>query len=214
MTPYARIISYLDDDIGRGDLKAAGVYDRRIQRSLAKYHRKEFWQRDIVDSDPILFPAPYAAVQQIDLRNLPRFRKLAYMRDYDPNATYVDPTNQVKIGVAGVEYDEISLPFGTDYFGYDKNYVFYRAGEVVNLRSKGPIKAVLIGYYVDPLVEPVANINSWIADLYPDLIAADVKVRIFSDIGKDAEAKGARDERMDFEMNLFANNLYTSYKKG
>lgn len=214
MTPYQRIIQLLDDDVGRADLKQAGVYDRRIQRSLAKYHRKEFWQRDIVDSDPVLFPAPQTALQQLDLRAFPRFRKLAYLRDYDPNAQYIDSTNQVKIGITGAHYAEISLPFGTDYFGYDKDFVFYRAGEVINLRSRGPIKSVLLGYYTDPLVEPVANVNSWIADLYPDLIVADAKARIFADIGKSSEAKEAQIERAELELTLFANNLYTSYAKG
>lgn len=213
MTPYQRIIQYLDDDVGRADLKAAGIYDRRIQRSLAKYHRKEFWQRDIVDSDPIIFPQP-SQLQQLDLRGLPRFRKLAYLRDYDPSAQSVNSQNQVQYGVAGPHYEEISLPFGTDYFGYDKNMVFYRAGEVINMRSRATIRAVLCGYYVDPLVEPVANINSWIADLYPDLIAADAKSRIFADIGKSGEAKEAQNERAEFELTLFANNLHTSYAKG
>lgn len=214
MTPYQRIIQLLDDDVGRADMKAAGIYDRRIQRALGLWHRKEFWQRDIIDQDPIIFGNQTLAVQQINLMAIDRFRKLAYLRDYDPNASYLGSNNQVVYGVAGAEYEEISLPFSTDSFGYDKNYVFYRAGELLQLRSAAAIKAVLLGCYIDPVVEPVANINSWIADLYPNLIAATVKARLFSDIGKMDEAKAAQGEMMEESMTLFANNLYTSTSKG
>ncbi|SRR5260221_3489746 len=212
MTPYQRIIQYLDDDVGRDDLKAAGIYDRRIQRSLLKYHRKEFWARDIVE-DIIAYTDTSLSIQEIDLRNLARFRKLAYLRDFDPNAVN-NNTNPPTMGLAGQHFTEISLPFSVDYFGYDKTFVYYRAGEILRLRSDTRMKNSLIGYFIDPLLEPVANVNSWLADLYPDLIAADVKVKIFGDIGKDDEKKDSKDERAESELTLFANNLYVSYQKG
>lgn len=205
MTPYERIISYLDDDINRPDLKVAGVYDRRIQRSLLKFHRKEMWNRDILENT-VVFTDPTQFVQEFDLRKVVRFRHMAYVRQWDPdiiNYTTTPPTQGTSVG----DFVECSPDKMTDYFGYDKNFVMYRAGEMLRMRSKFPMKAILVGFFIDPLLEPVANINSWIADLYPNLIATDVCVRIFKDIGKDEESKGAIVERTELEQTLFANNL-------
>lgn len=204
-TPYERIISFLDDDINRKDLKDSGAYDRRIQRALLKWHRKFMWTRDSLE-EPIPFTNQNLNIQEIDLRNFTRFRFLRYVRDYDPNAINqtTEPPTQ---GVAGQFYAESAPEVMLDYFHTDKDWVMYRAGEMLRLRSRFPIKNVLVAYFIDPLLNPATGINSWIAELYPDLIAAEVKVRIFSDLGKDGELREAKLELADCVDNLFANNV-------
>lgn len=207
---YNRIISYLDDDVNRADLKTAGVYDRRIQRALLKWHRKFMWTRDILE-EPIVFANQNINIQEIDTRRFMRYRFLSYLRDYDPNAinqTTSPPTQ----GVAGEFYSECSPDSMRDYFGYDKDFVMYRAGEILRLRSKFVIKNCMIGYFIDPLLSPVANISSWIAELYPALVAAEAKVKIFADLGKDQEKKDAMQELAEEAETLFANNVRIGLK--
>lgn len=205
MTPYERIISYLDDDVKRQDLKDSGVYDRRIQRALLLWHRKFMWSRDSLE-EPVPFVNQSLNIQEIDLRKFTRYRFLRYVRDYDPtaiNQTTEPPTQ----GVAGKFYAETAPEAMLDYFVTDKDYVMYRAGEMLRLRSRFAIKNVIVGYFIDPLLNPATAVNSWIAELYPELIAAEVKVRIFGDLGKGDEKKDAQMELADYAATIFANNV-------
>ena len=231
-TPYERIYAFIQDDVKRPDLQ--DVIGRRIQRALLKYHRKDNWKKDLIECRYI-FPTPNSAivvqeitggnslfmnsmqqvgqlyVQQIDKEQLTRVRQFMYIRKWitvDQNGLAVqDPVSGVIGTSAGGDLTERSPDRMFDGYGGDLNDVFYESGQHVNIRSSTPLSQVFIGYFSDPVVEPVTSIASWIATMYPQLIAAEVAYRVFLSIGKNEEAGGAKAEVADELLNLQGNNI-------
>lgn len=191
---YDQVYQLIIDDTKRPDKSAEII--RRIQRAVTKYHRKDFWKKDLVIQ--IYAFKDSAQLQSIDTTLLPRFRALSFMRKFDPSSS--TPTS-------GGELKEVGPNGLIDGYGYDKTNVFYRAGGRIQLNSSTPIHGVVIGYFVDPQIEPAATMNSWIMFEYPSLIAAEVKEKVFADIGKTDEATRSRLEINEELSNLYTNNL-------
>jgi hypothetical protein len=231
-TPYERINNFIQDDVKRPDLQS--VIDRRIQRALLKFHRKDNWKKDLIECRYV-FPTANSAVvvqeitggnslfmnsmqqvgqlyiQQIDKEQLTRVRQFMYIRKWitaDENGLAIfDPQSGTLGTSAGGDLTERSPDRMFDGYGGDLNDVFYESGQFVNIRSSTPLSQVFIGYFSDPVVEPAANIASWIATMYPMLIAAEVAWRVFLSIGKNEEAGGAKQERDEELLNLQGNNI-------
>jgi len=230
-TPYEIIYQYIIDDTKRPDLEE--IIQRRIRRALFKFHRIDMWKKDLIEqcyvfeqqntaasTTPVtganaLFmnsgqpPALY--IQEINCNLLTRMRTISYIRKWqtvDPfGMAILDPQNGQLGTVAGGDLTERAPDTMFDGYGYDVNDVFYRSGDSINIRSSTPLSQVYLGYFSDPYTQPIEQINSWIARDYPALIAAEVKAKIFSDIGKDEEKKGALQEVAQELAILQTNNV-------
>jgi hypothetical protein len=188
------------DDTGRGD-KVEEI-KRRVQRAINSHHMKDFYKKDHVDNIYVFLTE--ATEQVIDLTLLSNFRAFSYVRKYmtfDVNGNPVTPTTQ------GGDIKTIAPEIAFDGYGFDKLDVMYRSGTDIKIRSSTPIIQLFIGYYTFPAIEPVENISSWIANEYPALIAARAKRRIFKDMGKDDEAKSAKEEEEEELHILQTNNI-------
>lgn len=248
LTPYETILLGILDDVKRPDLGpvaavsaigylggGSGEIDRRIQRALTTYHRKDTWKADFVEQEYVfaveqtavptvvvsggnsLFMNQFGSVangifiQQININYLTRYRQTLYIRKWQlTNAVgtaILDPATGLPGTAASGDFVERSPDRMFDGYGGDLNDIMYRSGDMINLRSSTPMNKVFIGYFADPLIQPVEHISSWIAKKYSAVIIADVAARIFKVIGKDEEAKSARETLMAETLLLESNNV-------
>jgi hypothetical protein len=208
MTPYEQILTYIGDDLKRPD-KLPEI-KRRIQRAITKYHRKDFFKKDLVIV-PYIFTTGLSNVQVIDLSKLARCRALFTVRKWsqtDNNGLTIQDPTTLKVGtLQGSDFTEISADKFIDGYGFDKQDVLYRAGNSVHLNSRIPFDRVQLGYFTDPLIEPVENISSWIPTEYPNLIASEVIYRLKKTIGQEEESKDAKEDRDEEWNTLLINNI-------
>ena len=204
MSAFSICKQYILDDTGRQDM--SDVIDRRIQRAVLKYHRIDFWKKDVIEQ-PYIWTISQN-LQVLDTNLLPRFRAFAYMRKWDNNA--FNPSTNANTGaVSGDIVEQSSLDRLMDGYGYDKQDIYIRTGTNIQINCSSAITQVLIGWFQDPDVSSPENITSWILTNYADLISAEVCARIFKDIGKDSEAASARDTVARELLILQTNNVLT-----
>lgn len=145
-------------------------------------------------------------IQSLDINKLETFRHVWYLRKYmltDAWGAYIyDPSTGLPGTVQGGDLSERAADTMFDGYGYNTLNTFYRSANEIRISADTPLSMVYIGYYRDPrfttdidettgTVVP-ASTDSWIAQRYPDLITADVKAKVFSDIGKTDEMRGAQ----------------------
>lgn len=127
--------------------------DMAIKQALRTAHRAGTFYRDLLTVN--LTAQPTTQVQTIDLSaNCPNYKQLCYVK----------PTNY------DLRYTPIDI---LDVFDYDKVYktdVFYGMGTSLVIRAAVPVDAIDICYYKSPTTNPIASIDSWIADLHQDLV--------------------------------------------
>lgn len=199
--PWEIIYDYVQDEVNRREKEAE--IKRRIQRAVLKYHKIEEFRRDLVEGPRIFNTSEF--IQQIDITTVPTFRKVKYIRLMDPNQI-----NSVT-GILGTDeandFEEVSVDRLMDGYGADRTRVWYLGGTSVNLRAGMNFSAVQWGYLATPIVDPIENINSWIAAEHPELIAQDVAKRIFISVGKLDEASGMEKERARSELLLLSSDV-------
>lgn len=225
MTAVDTIYQYVLDDTKRPDMQAEIL--RRIQRAVLYYHRKDMWKRDLIEqiyqfsADATCATTPkggdslfltnipaadqYGNIQKIDLCCFPRLRFLQYVRKWQPQVP--DPDTGTMGTFYGGDIIERAPDKMFDGYGGDVSNVMYRAGNWLNIKSSTPLSKVAIGWFPDPLVEPITDMCSWIADGYPSLIAARIKRIIFTNTGKVEEAKIAKLEEDEELLSLYSNNV-------
>ncbi len=207
---YDLVEKYVVDDTGRPDkavidANGSSVIMRRIRRAVLGMHRIDFWKKDFIEQ-LYVFEGPASMIQAIDTAFLPRIRALGYVRKWDQ--TRVDMyQNNVTGAPKGSSFDEINPEKLLDGYGFDKQDTMYRSGSLIKLNSSIPISQVLLGWFQDPLLDPINASDSWILKDYPDLIAALVKRRIFKDIGKDDESRNSDKEYEEELLKLQTNNI-------
>jgi hypothetical protein len=206
---YDRVEQYIIDDTGRADkaqLDATGssVIERRIRRAVLAMHRIDFWKKDF--NEQIYHFDSVNSIQIIQAAFLPRVRAFGYIRKWD-SALLDQYQNNVTGAPKGSSLDEINPEKMLDGYGYDKQDTYYRAGNDIKLNLSTPTDMVLIGWFQDPLLDPIRVSDSWILSDYPDLIAAIVKRRVFKDIGKDDESKASDQEAQEEILRLQTNNI-------
>lgn len=202
------------DDTGRKDMGdpdiipgGNGVIKRRIQRALIRFHRLDFWRKDF-NIQELSFVAEQA-IQIIDLSLFPRLRAIGFIRKFDPDVVIGDSVSVWDFPRGGA-FEEINPEKMLDGYGYDRTDTMYRAADGIHINASAPISSILIGWFQDPLIDPIDESDSWILTDYQDLIAADVKMRIFKDIGKDEENRSAREELLGEIALLQTNNVRLS----
>lgn len=209
---YDRVEQYIIDDTGRPekavvDSSGSSVIQRRVRRAVLAMHRMDFWKKDF-NEQIYIFDTGEQAIQIIDLTLLPRIRAVGYIRPW--SSTLQDQyQNNITGAPKGPGLTEINPERMLDGYGYDRQDTFYRATNNIKLNLKEPTDRVLVGWYQDPVLDPINASDSWILSDYPDLISAIVKRRIFRDIGKDDEAKSSDNEAQEEIQRLQTNNITT-----
>lgn len=203
MAIFDTAYQYVIDDVGRPEY--ADIIKRRIQRAVLGLHRMDFFKRDFVEQIHVFQNTQ--AVQIIDeslYGNL--IRSVGYIRKLDASApSNADPN--LFAGFAGDFFAEVNPQLAMDGYGFDKQNTMYRALNAIKLNSSEAISQVIFAWFRDPRIEPIEACDSWILNKYPSLVAAHAKRRIFKDIGKEEEYRGA-DQEYTEELNiLLANNI-------
>ena len=172
----------------------------------------------------IVAPNTNINVQVVDLAKLTGIRKIHYIRKFvlvdNFGNPVIDPTTGLWGTVQGGDLQEVSPDSMFDGYGYDKRNCWYLSGNDVKITSDTPFGRVFIGYIKDPITvldvsnqpntTPASNLSqtdSWIARDYPSLVAADVKKRVFGDIGKPDEARMSDADYKEELMTIFAHNI-------
>jgi hypothetical protein len=162
-------------------------------------------------------PVNRLSLLQLDKRLLTRFRAVQYMNKWTNQDVLGVRVQDPETGGLGTVWNgelvERNPDSMFDGYGALASDVYYEAGDFIKIKSSTRLDQVYIGYLSDPLVEPVTSINSWIARDYPNLIAAAVKMRMFSDMGKQDELRTAGAELQAEQMSLLSNNIKLSARK-
>lgn len=198
---------YIIDDTGRPDMaevdaNGSSAIRRRIQRAVIAMHRIDFWKKDFIEQRHAF--QYMQAIQILNLNLYPRLRAIGYLRKFNSLiAAIPDPSF---FGAGGQMFKEINPQLVFDGYGYDQRNTFYRSGDQIKINSSENFQELLIGWFIDPLIQPIELCNSWILQDYPSLIAAQAKRRIFKDIGKDEESRASELEYQEELLKLQINN--------
>jgi hypothetical protein len=142
-----------------------------IQQATLFVHNKDFYKRDFIEL-PLVYNPPVFRGQIIFDAALPNFRKVGYIRKYDPIGEMV-----------GSFLKEVEPDKQFDYYEKKKTDIFYVAGKVINWTASCEEKAHLVGYWRYPDVSR-ERYDSWIADAYPFVIIERSCAKVFDTIGQ------------------------------
>lgn len=171
-------------DGGTGDAVNA------VLGAILTLHMRELYWRDIVPVQAVFDAAAY--IQSVDLSLLPKFRRMAYVRKWDPTqqASQINPTTQPPASATSLNMlQEITPDNIFDMYGYEKSNVWYAAGDTLFLRSNTALQYALIGYYAQPAIIPGTDNRysatmTWIMDIYPYAIIYNAASKLFVTIGQ------------------------------
>jgi hypothetical protein len=133
--------------------------DIAIRKSVRAAHKAGTFWRDLVTVN--LINQPTDQTQSIDLTaNAPNFRQMALVKP-----TGVD-----------LQYNPIGIRELLD--------IYYVVGNTLNIRANAPTSSISLTYYRMPVLNPISGLDSWIADLYQDLIICDAAASILAMVGE------------------------------
>lgn len=145
-----------------------------LRAATLKMHQSDFYYKDLVEK-PIVFSSA-AYNQSFQYKSLfPQWRAVKYLRKVDP-VTFL-PGTLLQL----LTPDEI-----LDGYGYQKQDVFYVAGQDLQINSSTQQANFIIGFYQHPTVV-AATYSSWIADEFPFAIIFEACATIFKAIGFDEQ---------------------------
>jgi hypothetical protein len=162
-----------------------------ILESTLSVHTCEDFYKDITEA-VVVFDQPTQYLQTLDTGDLPYYRNMAYIRKTNPIATQVEQTN----GLLPNQYiyppnqfnflTRIDIGDALDMYGYEKQDVWYQAGNQVNIKSSTALQYTTVGYYKYPNLDATGvEYNSWIATEMPYAIIYRASGIIFAKIGED-----------------------------
>lgn len=172
---FSELVSEVLLIVKRPDLQPR--IESAVRAATLKMHQSDFFYPDLVEV-PVQFTNADTLQNFLPTDIVPNFRKVKYIRMWQGD---VD-------GSPGRFLTPIQIENSLDGYGYMKENVFYMAGQLLQLRATDPIKRVLFGCYVHPIVTPVASYKSWIADNYPYAIIYEAARTVFRSISYQEQA--------------------------
>lgn len=153
-----------------------------IKAATLKAHQSDFYPKDLYETG-ITWPTP-EYLQSIDYRALiPRWRAFKYLRKYTNGTT----------GAPG-SFIQLLTPEQTlDSYSINREDICYLAGEMLEIRSSTLDQYMIIGCYVNPVLDE-NTYSSWIALDHPYAIVYEAARSIFKQIGWDEQAQQIRQE--------------------
>lgn len=145
-----------------------------VKNAILKVHNSDYYLPDLYES-AFTFANP-ATQYSLDTKTLiSRWRKSKYFNIIDAN------TGEVIRRLKSIQ----ALSF-VDSYDYIKDYVFYEAGNYVQIRASGQEQVYGFGAFLYPDV--TLTTPSWIADAFPFAIQYEAARTIFKSIGFDEQS--------------------------
>lgn len=195
---YPELLAAVIVETNRDDLTDETA--QAVLSSTQKMHGFDFFKKDLVSAF-ITFDVTQF-LQFIDTSQIPLFRKIKYIRKWDPTyaASEQDPTlflppltnNSLGVPVNPalalrffkfIDADDI---FDREYKSAEKVDVAYEAGNVIFMKSSTALSQAIAMWYAWPNLDNSnngANFNSWVAAKYPYTIVYDAASNILQKIG-------------------------------
>lgn len=143
-----------------------------VRAATLKMHHSDFYYKDLIET-AVQFTDAFYLQNFVPSEVIPNYRKAKYIRIWNGDA----PT-----GGPGKFLENIQIENSVGGYQETKTDVFYMAGQNLQIRTCIPLKRILFGAYVHPVVSPVANYKSWIAEEYPYAIVYEAARSIFFSI--------------------------------
>lgn len=161
--------------IKRGDLLTDSVL--HLKNAILKAHTMDYWLRDLYETN---FQFNLAATTYtLDIKALiPRFRTMKYLDIVDPIS--LDSVRSL---------EAIPIEKYLDSYGYLRDYVYYLAGNNIQIRASGQQLVYGIGCYLYP--DTTLQSPSWIADEFPMVILYEAARTMFRLSGFDEQSASA-----------------------
>jgi hypothetical protein len=152
-----------------------------VRSATLEAHSSDYYYKDIFETG-IVFDAS-RFVQQFTYREIvPRFRAVKYLRKFDANA-YPAPGSPGKFFTLTTPDDSL------DTYHWNKEDIYYVAGDVIQVRSATEITHALFGCYLHPAIGTTdPTYISWIALDHPYAIVHLAASKVFRITGKLDEA--------------------------
>lgn len=186
-----QLVSAVYTETNRPDLVAETL--QAVLESILQIHSSEEYIRDINESQVVFDTAAY--IQTLDLRSLPLFRKMKYIRKtiqglatYEQSPSLLLPGNFLWPPTQFDFLEKIDPEEALDRYSYERQNVWYQAGKQVNLKSSTSLRYALIGWYAYPTIDAAnggAGLSSWIADEFPYAIIYRAAGIVFAKIGEE-----------------------------
>lgn len=149
----------------RSDLVAET--DSAIRQAIRTAHRQGSFWRDLVTLN--LTAQPVTAIQSIDLSvSAPNFRQLQA----------AGPTG------SDLQYSVVDISDLFDQDRYPRSDICYGLGTTLIIRAAAPSAEITLTYWKNPVVTPLADTTSWIAELHQDLIILWAAATVLTFIGE------------------------------
>lgn len=186
---FAELKTEVSAIVKRPDLDS--LVESSIRAAMLKIHTANFWTRDIQEL-AVAFTYPNVLTDWNPRDTFERFRKIAYIRIWN-----YDESDSDNYGMPGPLLTSTELGDVADYWGFQKEDIYYEAGDLVQIRTRQPLAYSLIGAYRFPkvTVDSVSgDIISWIATDYPWAIIHEAAASVFRHIGFDSMAAAESQE--------------------
>jgi hypothetical protein len=172
---YAEILAAVIALTGRED-DPAGT-ETMIQAATLRMHQSDFYARDISEALINLGSSSFAASFDAP-GTFTRYRAVKYLRKYD-----------LVTATKGKLLDKLEPETLFDAYGVEKTNVWYSAGNNIVFRSSTALQYLYAGWYSSPIISPVANFASWIADTVPHAIIFDACSLIFQTVNQQEQSR-------------------------
>lgn len=145
-----------------------------VKNAILKVHSSDYYLPDLYENS---FQFAVSATQySLDTKTLiARWRKSKYFNVLDPNT-----------GEIVKKLKPIAVLNTVDGYGYIKDYVFYEAGNYVQIKASGGEQTYGFGAFLYPDVSLVSP--SWIVDQFPYAVQYEAARTLFKTIGYDEQS--------------------------
>lgn len=171
---------------GRPDAATTDI-PLHVRAAILKMHQSDFYAKDLAEQE-ISF-ASSANIHQFDTSNLPRYRNIKYLRQWDP--TGIDPFTNLPSGRAGQLFTILDPEAILDRYALERTDILYVAGTTVNVRALTAFRYALCGWYQNPVIT-ADGFSSWIAEQVPYAIVFEAASAYFKSIGYDEQSTAMR----------------------
>jgi len=148
-----------------------------VRAATLKAHSSDFFSRDLYEVELAFEESTY--IQSMDIYSLfGNYRAAKYVKRYDAAD---GPENGTFIEI--VTPDEL-----LDSYQRNRSDIAYIAGRMLQIRACVNFQSAILGAYMYPIVTPVGDYSSWVAQLQPWAIINEAARVIFKMIGYDEQS--------------------------